>query len=67
MLQAKQGQAEVFGTELSLGETLVLRGQKLAVRTPACCKLCCLPQDEESQQLYLCCALAGGSLAVKHP
>jgi hypothetical protein len=30
--QAKQGQAEVFGTELSLGERLVLKGQKLAVR-----------------------------------
>lgn len=31
-VQAKQGQAEVFGTELSLGERLALRGQKLAVR-----------------------------------
>ena len=39
--QAKQGQAEVFGTELSLGETLVLRGQKLAVRTPTYSKLWC--------------------------
>ena len=31
-VQAKQGQAEVFGTELSLGERLALRGQKLAAR-----------------------------------
>ena len=30
--QLLQGQAEIFGTELSLGEQLSLRGQKLAVR-----------------------------------
>ncbi|KAK9842588.1 hypothetical protein WJX81_007645 [Elliptochloris bilobata] len=33
LVTAKQGQAEVFGTELSLGEQLTLRGQKLAVFT----------------------------------
>ena len=31
-LQLVQGQAEIFGTELALGEQLSLRGQKLAVR-----------------------------------
>jgi len=32
--QLLEGQAEVFGTELALGEELVLKGQKLAV--PSC-------------------------------
>ncbi len=31
-LQLVQGQAEIFGTELALGEELSLRAQKLAVR-----------------------------------
>ena len=34
-MQLVEGQAEIFGTELALGEQLSLRGQKLAVRTLA--------------------------------
>ena len=30
-MQLKDGQAEIFGTELHVGETLTLKGQKLAV------------------------------------
>ena len=33
-LQLKDGQAEIFGTGLHVGETLQLRGQKLAVCYP---------------------------------
>ena len=31
-MQLVEGQAEIFGTELALGEQLSIRGQKLAVR-----------------------------------
>lgn len=31
ILQLSDGQAEVFGTEVSAGEELVLKGQKVAV------------------------------------
>lgn len=34
LAQLLEGQAEVFGTELALGEEIVLKGQKLAV--PSC-------------------------------
>lgn len=33
MPQLRDGQAEVFGTELQTGETLLLKGQKFAVGT----------------------------------
>ena len=63
-LQAKQGQAEVFGTELSLGETLVLRGQKLAVRTLGCAKLCCSRQQSLPANDYCALLLDGRGLAL---
>ena len=34
-MQLVEGQAEIFGTELALGEQLSIRGQKLAVRIVA--------------------------------
>ena len=38
----------MFGTELSLGETLVLRGQKLAVRNPTHYKFWCSQTEDVS-------------------